>query len=89
MHFGVNGYTTPVHDFSQLQGTNPMAMMAVAQAQNPQGAQNPPGGHFDQGGAIAPKKPTKITLTPQEAAFCRRLGISYAKFALHKASLPL
>ena len=34
-----------------------------------------------QGGPISPQKPRKIVLTPQEAAFCRRLGIPYAQFA--------
>jgi hypothetical protein len=52
-------------------------------------AQNPPG-HFDQGGAISSppqKKPTRITLTKEEADFCRRMKIPFHVFAAHKAGL--
>jgi hypothetical protein len=73
------GYSNPIRSFAQMPTANPMANLALAQ--------NPPGGHLATGGAIsqtkAPSK--KVTLTPAEAAFCRKLGIPYAKFALHKA----
>jgi hypothetical protein len=47
-------------------------------------AQSAPTGHFDRGGSVSQTK-GKVTLTPQEAEFCRRLKIPYAAFARHKA----
>jgi hypothetical protein len=81
MHFGVSGYSQPVHSYAELSGMgNPMVMANLAKAQSA------PQGHFDQGGAISQTK-GKVTLTPQEAAFCRKLKIPYAAFARHKAGL--
>jgi hypothetical protein len=82
------GFSNPMRSFDQSNPmmANPLLMASLAQAQNA-----PTG--YDQGGAITPfdkplpappKKPTKIHLTAEEAAFCRHMGIPYAKFAHHK-----
>jgi hypothetical protein len=44
--------------------------------------------HFEQGGPVSPpSKQRRITLTADEASFCRQMRIPYAHFAAHKASL--
>jgi hypothetical protein len=45
--------------------------------------------HFEQGGPVSPPPPKsrKVTLTREEAEFCRQMGLDYANFARHKALL--
>jgi hypothetical protein len=70
------GYSNPVRSFAQMPMANPMGNLALAQ--------NPPG-HFDQGGAISSRKPSKVHLTREEVQFCKRLGINLIAYARHKA----
>jgi hypothetical protein len=73
------GYSNPIRSFDQMSGpTANLALMGnLAQAQSA------PTGHFDRGGSVSQTK-GKVTLTPQEVAFCKRLGINLITFARHK-----